>query len=409
MPIPFRTDRSLRTVPYVTYTLLFLNILIFLCTEPYSYVQYDAFITRWGLTLSPHPSLLCLVTYGFIHYDASHLLGNMLIFWIVGTVLESGIGSVLFLLVYCSSLIGAVLLYGLIGRLFHPESLASPLIGASGAIAGVIGVAMVRYYHIRIRMIVLIPNVLGIIPAIPAYPFPLFFWVPFWAYAAYWGGKELLAGLLQLQAQGGDNVAHWAHLGGMGLGLLAALLLRSFQEGQRESTLEDSARQAALGLSQRSFEELQRLLREHPEDPEVLEAMAGVVMAHGDPEGSRTLYLHAIPLFLQQGLALRAAISYLNVLRAFPLTSFLPRDQLALSSSLESQRHFPEAAQAFALIAEQYPESVEAQTALLRAAQIHARYLHDPARAIDLLRHLVQHYPDSPWHALAQDRLRGLE
>lgn len=72
IPIPIRTDRSLRTVPYVTYSLLFLNILIFLCTEPYSYLQYDEFINRWGLTLT-HPSLLCLATYGFIHYDTSHL------------------------------------------------------------------------------------------------------------------------------------------------------------------------------------------------------------------------------------------------------------------------------------------------------------------------------------------------
>ena len=408
IPIPFRTDRSLRTVPYVTYTLLFLNILVFLCTQPFSYLQYDAFIDRWGLTLT-HPSLRCLATYGFIHYDSSHLVGNMLIFWIVGTVLESGIGSLLFLLVYFSSLIGAVLLYGVIGRFFHPESLGIPLIGASGAIAGVIGFAMFRYYHIRIRMIVLVPNVLGIIPSIPAYPFPLLIWVPFWGYAAYWGGKELLNGILQLQVQGSDNVAHWAHLGGMGLGLLAGLLLRSFREGQRESTLEDSARSAMQGLSQRSFDELQRLLLEHPDDPEVLEAMAGVVMANGNADESRTLYMKAIPLFLKQGLPVRAAISYLNVLRAFPLTTFPPHEQLTLSSLLENQGHYPEAARAFLLIAESYPDSGDAQTALLRAAQIHARNLHDPSRAIDLLHHLLQRYPDSPWHSLAKDRLSGLE
>jgi membrane associated rhomboid family serine protease len=407
--LPIRTDRSLRAVPYVTYALLFLNTFVHLATLNYSDAELYLFQQHWGLTFGS-PTLLNLFTHAFVHGDWTHLLGNMLILWIVGTVLEAGIGSALFSLLYLASLFGAVLLQGLIGHFAQPESLQVPLIGASGAIAGVTGFAAFRYYHIRVQNFIVIPNFFGVPPWLIFIPIPYALWMPFWGYAAYFGGKEMLFGLVQLASAKGDSIAHWAHLGGLGLGLLAALLLRSYHEGQRERALEGSTKATVGEASQhRSIEDVRRLLKTHPDDPELLEAMAGLALVNGAVAESIAFYQRAIPLFLKSGRSDRAAISYLNILHHAPDTMLTLREQLTLASTLEGQGHFSEAAQAFTLLFTRYGEHNEAQTALLRAAYIHDKQLQATGKAGELLNTLLQCYPLSPWAELAKERLQELQ
>ncbi|HEX2950316.1 MAG TPA: rhomboid family intramembrane serine protease, partial [Armatimonadota bacterium] len=330
--------------------------------------------------------------------------------WIVGTVLEAGIGNILFLLLYIASLIAALLLQNIIGQVFQPESLSIPLIGASGAIAGITGFAAFRYYHVRVHTFIAVPNIFGVPAWFPIFPFPVPFWLPFWGYAAYFGGRELIFGLSKLSTHEVGGVAHWAHLGGMGLGLLSAILLRSYHEGQRENTLENSAKAVSGGmLHYQSLEDLERLLKQNPDDPEVLEAIAGLAMVGKDDESSKSFYLRAIPLFLRGGQTERAAMAYLNVLHHFPNTVLSLREQLTIASALESQGHYAEAAEAFRLLALSYPHNDEAQMALLRAAHIQYKQLQAVTIAQTLLHTFLQDYPDSPWCTIAKNRLRDMQ
>jgi len=401
--IPFKTDRTLRKVPYVTYSLCFLNLFIYLSTLGKSEYDIYTIAQHWGFTIN-HPSILTLFTSAFLHTELLHVSGNLLILWLVGTVLEAGIGSTVFLLLYLASLVCATTLYGVIGRIFMPDSLGIPLIGASGAISGITGLAAFRYFKVRVLTIPLIG-----FPMIPIpLPIPVLLWMPLWAYAVLFASRELLAGLTELHGST-SMVAHWAHIGGLGLGALMAMVMRVAQEGRREFVLEDSTK-AVSGAKprERSLQELRSLLREHPNDPEIIEAMAGLLMVQREHEKSRDLYLKAVRLFLAANLRDRAAISYLNVLHTYPETILPPREQISLASTLEALGHFREAAQAFNLIIDQYPEREEAQTAVLRTAQLDLRYLHDPADAERLLRLFIERYPESHWHQLAQERLREM-
>lgn len=356
-----------------------------------------------------HPTLHGLITHAFIHADWMHLASNLLVLWIVGTVLESGIGSVQFLLLYLASMLAAVLLNGIVDRLFLPDDLQVALIGASGAIAGITGFAAFRYHYIRVQNFIVVPT-FGLAGWLPAIPIPLPLWMPFWIYPFYFGGKELLLGIANLLPGGNEGVAHWAHLGGMGLGLLAAVLLRSFQEGQREQALEQTARAANgdAGQPAPTLDELHSLLRQHPDDPELLEAMAGVALKNGDLEMSRKLYLRAVANFSRSGQGTRAALTYLNLFHHFPDAILPPRDELALASALESQGRYTEAAETFARLQQHHPESDEAQTALLRAARIQIRQLERFDEARHLLTLLLEHYPASPWESIARARLEDL-
>jgi membrane associated rhomboid family serine protease len=402
--LPLKTDRTLRAVPYVTYGLCFLCILVFLGQLRLSpYVLGQAW-QAWGFVPSaPQPA--ALFSYAFLHADIFHLTGNLLLLWLVGTVLESGIGSVLFLLLYLAGLVAAILLYTLIGRAFFPESQGVPLIGASGAIAGITGFAAFRYYRLRVLTIPL----LGLY-AVPApIPVPVPLWIPLWGYAVLFAGQEVWAGVGEILSHASGGVAHWAHIGGLLLGTLAAALTRAVPDAVREYALEDSARNSTdLTRAKRSRREVERLLWDHPDDPELLEALAGLLLMSEATERVRELYHKAITRFLAVGKPERAAISFLNLQRAFPDTVLPAREQMRMALSLEEQGHYADAAETLRLLIAHYPDHDDAQTALVRAAQIQQRHLQNPDEAERLLRALLDRYPASPWRQLALTRLKDL-
>jgi membrane associated rhomboid family serine protease len=400
--LPLKTDRTLRAVPYVTYSLCFLNIAVFLgqlALTPSALYQAQQ---TWGFIMN-EPRLPALFTHAFLHADIFHLTGNLLMLWLVGTVLESGIGSILFLLLYLASLVAAILLYAVIGHAFVPASMGVPLIGASGAIAGVTGLTAFRYYRLRVLTVPLLA--LRWVPA--PIPVPLPVWVPLWGYAVLFAGQETISGIREIATGANGGVAHWAHIGGLLLGMLAAAVTRAVPDAVREYALEDSARAAAdVTQAKRSRREVERLLWDNPDDPELLEALASLLLASGTPERCRDLYRKAIARFLAQGKPERAAISFLNLLRAFPDTVLAAREQMRMAISLEELGHYADAVDTYRLLVAHYPEHDEAQTALFRAASVLQRHLQDPVEAERLLRTLLDHYPASPWRQLAMTRLR---
>ena len=401
LPMPIRTDRTLKTVPYVTYALLFINIFVHLSTLGLSDVQMVNFHQAWGFVPN-QPNFLTLFTHAFLHDGLMHLVGNMLILWIVGTVLEAGIGSMLFLMLYTASTIAAVLLFSIITKIFLPGDMDIVLVGASGAIAGVLGFATFRYFHLKVMTILL---VLGFIPV----PKPI--WFPFWVYGAYFVGTNIISGISTvIDPASSPGVAYWAHIGGFGLGVLAALILQSGNDGMRENIIETSARVATRGEHTfKSIQEVWDLLKKNPKDPELLEALAGLMLVEGQTEQSRDYYLRAVTQFQAQRLPDRAAISYLNVLHHFPDTALPLRDQMNVAAALERSGHFAESAQAYTLVSQIYPDTDEAQNSMLRTSALYSRYFHDDERAKAILLELIRRYPNSTWCDMARERLSNYE
>jgi membrane associated rhomboid family serine protease len=399
--LPLRTDRTLRAVPYVTYGLCLTILLIYISTLRLSPYEIMLVTQHWGFTLND-PNIVTLFTHAFLHTDIFHVLSNLLLLWIIGTVLESSIGSALFSLVYIASLVAATLLHAAVAQLVFHESQATALIGASGAIFGITGLAAFRHYHIRIHTV----------PCLYAFgiPIPLgAYWIPLWVYVGVVSLMELTIGITNLSQGVNDHIAHWAHLGGLGLGILAALLVKSVRDARREHLLEHTERSTTTnGVTAGSRQELHRLLAEHPGDPEIQEALAALMMVEGDRERSRHLYTQAITGFLRRGRADRAAIAYLNILRAFPDATFSPREQMTLASALQYTGHHEEAAQAFMLVIEQYRRSSEAETALMRAAALYTQQLGDLEMARKLLQNLLDEYPHSSFAPMARRRLREI-
>jgi membrane associated rhomboid family serine protease len=217
--IPIRDTIRSRTAPVVTVALVVVNVLVFLheiALGPY----VERFVYAYGLIprrfvywpgdpLDPQ-RLLPLFTSMFWHGGWLHLISNMLYLWIFGDNVEDRLGHLRFLLFYVAAGAAAGLTHVVLG----PTS-TLPTVGASGAIAGVLGAYLVTFPRSRILTL------------IPIFIFPWFVEIPAIIYLVFWFLMQLLAGIGSLgMAVETGGVAVWAHVGGFVAGVVLMKLMQ---------------------------------------------------------------------------------------------------------------------------------------------------------------------------------------
>ncbi len=223
--IPIRDSAPRHRFPAVNITIIVLNVLIFIYQQMLPPEQLYNFIFTYGTVpaeltaglaaiLKPGFSSAALMaaavplaTANFLHGSWLHLIGNMLYLWIFGDNIEGHFGHLKYLLLY--------LFMGAAGQLFHvfsaPAS-AIPLVGASGAIAGILGAYFILYPQSRI--LTLLP--LGF--------FITFVHLPAVVFLGFWFILQLINA--SVQGAGMQSIAWWAHIGGFVIGVIVGLLGR---------------------------------------------------------------------------------------------------------------------------------------------------------------------------------------
>ena len=227
--VPLRDNNPITITPYVTYGLVAANILVFLYQLSLPPQQLEGFFhlaavvpreltaSFSGISLNqPIPEWMTLITSQFLHGGFLHLGGNMLFLWIFGNNIEDRLGHVKFLIFYLAC--GA--LAALAQWFFSPNS-GIPSLGASGAIAGVMGAYILRFP--RAEVLTLIP--LGFF--ITTVQIPAIFFLGFWfVQQAFYGVASLNAPSNIGMESGG--IAYWAHAGGFVFGVILGPLLGLF-------------------------------------------------------------------------------------------------------------------------------------------------------------------------------------
>ena len=221
--IPLQDDNPTESIPVVTVGFIAACTLVFLYEASLPEPLVEAFVFHYGAVpallfgraslppeLAGFPAYASLFTSMFMHGGWMHLLGNMLYLWIFGNNVEDVMGHVRFILFY--------LLCGILAAFSHaltdPTS-AVPMVGASGAISGVLGAYLLLFP--KAQVLVLIP--LGFSSRL--------MYVPAWVALGLWFLLQLLSGGMSLGRQGG-GVAFFAHIGGFLAGMaLIGLFKRS--------------------------------------------------------------------------------------------------------------------------------------------------------------------------------------
>ena len=198
-----------RTTPYVTIGIILLNTFAFLFEWQMSDRELQLFLLEYG-AVPAYLSLPSILTSMFLHSGWLHFGGNMLYLWIFGKNVEDAFGRVRYLVFYL--LCGIVAAFGQIAM--NPQS-TLPTIGASGAIAGVMGAYFVLYPHSRVLTAVFILFFLDLVEI------PAIFFLGIWFF------MQLFSGVGSIGASSaGGGVAFWAHIAGFLTGLTVGLFQR---------------------------------------------------------------------------------------------------------------------------------------------------------------------------------------
>jgi membrane associated rhomboid family serine protease len=211
---PIRDDNPHFTTPVATYGLIGLNVLAWVLlqgfgTEPALSASVGSFGLVPANVLGSGGSWHTVITSMFLHGGWMHLIGNMWFLWIFGNNVEDAMGHVRFVVFYLLCGIAAASLQ----TAFDPKSVI-PMVGASGAIGGVMGAYVLMYPRVNVHLFVILGFYVNTI-AVPAY-FML----------GYWFLLQLVSGSMAVGAEGG-GVAFWAHVGGFAAGALLSIVFRN--------------------------------------------------------------------------------------------------------------------------------------------------------------------------------------
>jgi membrane associated rhomboid family serine protease len=208
---PIRDHNPSGRTPYVTWSLIAINVAVFLMYWPFLPTEQalSVFYEDWGLVpayVTEGHHLPGLLTSMFLHGGWMHLLGNMLFLFIFGDNMEDRMGHVPFLVFYLAAGLAA----GGLQIMADPSSMI-PMVGASGAIAGVMGGYLLLFPKARVDIFVFFIIIFRIFP------------IPAWVMLGLWFALQLFNGVMTPTDTGG--VAHWAHAGGFVAGLVLTMPL----------------------------------------------------------------------------------------------------------------------------------------------------------------------------------------
>ena len=227
--VPLKDENPIKITPYVTYILIAVNILVFIYELSLNSTQLDSFFHLFAVVpkeltssfngVNVHqgvPEAVTPITSQFLHAGFTHIAFNMLFLWIFGNNIEEQLGKAKFLVFYLSCGVIAVL-----AQWFFSAMSGIPSLGASGAIAGVMGAYILKFPQAKV--VTLVP--LGFF-------FPIFR-IPAVYFLGFWFLQQALNGVASFEVPASvgmesGGVAYWAHAGGFVAGAILGPMLGLF-------------------------------------------------------------------------------------------------------------------------------------------------------------------------------------
>jgi len=358
--------------------------------QEFQYSIRNLIFQKWGFIPSQF-NLFKIFTSIFIHGSLFHLLGNMLFLWLAGANLEGDFGWKSYAVFY--------LISGYAASFFHYlVNIGSdiPCVGASGAIAGLMGAFMVRFYLTKIKFFYffwLIRPIWGNV-RVPAYVC-----LPLWFIDQLFSAKS-----------GGSGIAFWAHIGGFAVGACIVVIMQAAEllspmdpEGDEDDDFFKASQKTVKKLGNKAqiiknatIKDLPTLLaivRVEPENIEALLALARIQYESGAQNDSAVSYNIALTQVLASEAHEQVSLIYTEI-KNKSLFKLLTRENIyRLIPFFEHLKEYRDAVRLAVLYIMKFPEDPQRPQMVYKAYQIYKNNLHDNERARKAAMLLKREYP----------------
>lgn len=327
-----------------------------------------------------------LLTTCFLHATPGHLLGNLLWLVLFGVMMERAVRRHEYLLVLLCGGVAASATQAAVVLVAYPERAGSPILGASGMVAALIGAFAVRFFAADVRVgQVSLPSL----------------WV-----ILLWLLPQLVGAVRTLAEGGLGTVGYWGHLGGFLTGLVLALTLRMTSRGAR-SYLEQQFLQAQeRGDLIEALRVAQAWCQLEPNSVEAHLSTARIALATDDEALGLKHYERALALCEIRNDTATGVQTFLEIRQQLPARALPPEEWLRWSLRAAQAGHVGEALESLQRLATVAADTPEGENALLQSARLTLQQLNQPQRAVALLERFLQQYPHSALTAYAHELLR---
>jgi membrane associated rhomboid family serine protease len=368
-----------RRGPYITL------ILCLLMLGGYALQQANEATQLWQL-VPERFTAWSLLTTCFLHVTPAHLLGNLLWLLLFGSMVEMAVRRYEVALVMLLGGMVASAVQMMVVLVSQPERAESPIVGASGMVAAVIGAFAVRFFALDVRVgKVSIPSL----------------WI-----ILLWLIPQLVGAIRTLVEGGLGTVGYWGHLGGFITGLVLALALRMTRAGARSYLQQQLVQAQARGDVLEALRLAEAWSQLEPVSVQAHLTTARLALTTGDESLSARHFQQSLLLCELQN-DLRAGVDIFLEMRQHLPGYPLPREMCLRWSLRAAQSGHPkEALEALQQLAESAAGTPEGENALLQSARMTLQQLQEPERAVALLERFLQQYPHSALTSYALSLLR---
>ncbi len=301
---------------------------------------------KWGY-IPADRSLLTLLTYMFIHGGWLHLLGNLLLLYMTGPFIEDLWGRPIYAAFYLTMGALSALMYA-----SHYPDFTGPLIGASGAIAGVMGAFLINFYKTKINFFYWIGFFFR-----GTFEAPAFVMLPLWVLLEFFNASVIDS--IQAEGGGGGGVAHWAHVWGFVFGVLVALGMKHLKIEEKyihpkiESKIQKgegavdvvitAMHKKNMGRIDEAYDLLLEEARKNPMRKDVVDALWDVGIEMGNGEEAATFFVKLIENDVRHD-QMDVALKRFNDLKSkFPQASINANYKFAMLKYLTDMKDMEEA------------------------------------------------------------------
>jgi membrane associated rhomboid family serine protease len=395
--MPVGIDAESRRFPVMTVFFSVLCTFIFVVNKYFAYstpLDFNNFIYYPGFSGWP-----AAVAAAFFHVGYLHLIGNLVYLLLFGWYLEDRLGTASYSFLF----LGSALLGNLAQAWYNINvlHLNMGIIGASGAVSGIMGACLVRFYTSRVKI------AYWVFMPLLAYTKAGRVEVPIVFALALWMILQVARGLVQLEGTS-LGVAHVTHVAGFLFGTAYVLFAGGWREARSEAYHIRGRRYLRKGDFFGAQEQLSHYVATRPDDGRAHSELARVQIQTGDEIGAKASYLKACEILLRSQDRGDCEHVYESAVRGFPDFTLSPEPHLDLAFGLERNLKYDLALTAYQNFYRRYPRHNEAPFSLLRAANLHWSTFADKPRAKNCYESLIERYPEDAWVDFAREQIRVL-